>query len=90
MPEIIEVKNMQYIGERTYTVDGEQKNLRTMQLVDLDATQWNSLAERTNTRSFIQAMKRQPVSYAEVKLWVSSLIQDTKKAPAITGAARYA
>lgn len=90
MVEVIEVKNMQYIGEQPFTIDGEQKSLRTMQLVDLDTLQWNSLAERTNTRSFIQAMKRQPVSYTEVKLWVSSLIQDTKKAPAITGAVRYA
>lgn len=42
--------------------------VNNMQLVDLDTSQWNSLAEKTNTKSFIQAMNRHPVSYAEVIL----------------------
>lgn len=77
---------MEYLGEETFSISGENVTLSTMKLVDLDTECWNSLAVRANTKSFIQAMKRQPVSYSEVRLWVNSLIQGTEKAPAATGA----
>lgn len=86
MTEMIEVKNMEYVGEQIYPVGGEQMKLRTMVLKDLDAVRWNTLAERENTKSFIRMTGKQPSSYTEVKEWVKGLIDDVKKAPAATGA----
>lgn len=86
MTEIIEVKNMEYVGEQMYPVGGEQMKLQTMVLKELDAVRWNTLAERENTKSFIRMNGKHPSSYTEVKEWVFGLIKGTEKAPAVTGA----
>lgn len=85
MIEVIEVKNMEYVGEKVCTVNGKESKLRTMQLVDLNADRWNALAEKTNTRMFVKLTGREPVSYQEVRNWVNDLIAK-EKAPAPTGA----
>lgn len=90
MKELLKAKNVRYAGEQDYqTAKGEVK-MQTAVLVDLNAAQWNGLAEKTNTRSFISMTGRQPVSYAEVQAWMKNLIEGTKKAPAVTGANQYA
>lgn len=90
MKTLIEARNVKFTGERDYqTAEGEVK-MQTAVLVDLNAAQWNGLAEKTNTRSFIRMTGKQPVSYAEVQAWVKNLIEGTKKAPAVTGANQYA
>ena len=90
MKKLFDLKNVNYVGKRSYqTVSGEAK-LQTAVLVDLDTARWNELAKKTNTRSFIRMTGKQPSSYAEVQEWMKNLIEDTKKAPAVTGAVQYA
>lgn len=43
-------------------------------LEDYDTDRWNSLAERTNTRSFIEVNGYEPANYEEVKAWIQSFI----------------
>lgn len=47
---------------------------------------WNTKAKLMNTKSFIRMTGKLPANYSEVKAWMSELILDTKKAPAVTGA----
>lgn len=53
-------------------------------LEDYDAARWNALAERTNTRMFIQLNGRDPVDYAEVQEWVRALSEGNRKDTAVT------
>ncbi|WP_107841365.1 hypothetical protein [Metasolibacillus meyeri] len=39
-------------------------------LEDYSAEHWNALAERQNTKMFIQLNGRIPIDYAEVRAWV--------------------
>lgn len=53
-------------------------------LEDYSVDRWNSLAERTNTRMFIQLNGRDPVDYEEVRSWVRSLSGQKEKPAAVT------
>ncbi len=86
MTKLFEAKNVEYVGEELYPVEGSKMKLKTAKLVDLNTERWNSLAEKTNTKSFIRMTGKQPVNYTEVKEWMNILIEGTKKAPAVTGA----
>ena len=59
-------------------------NLNIAVLEDYDVDRWNALAERTNTRMFIQMNGRDPVNYEEVRVWVRSLSEQNKKPAAGT------
>ena len=86
MKNLLEAKNVKYAGNQMVMMAGGETLIETNILEDLDATRWNSLAERTNTKSFVRMTGRHPVDYAEVREWVKGLIEGTKKAPAVTGA----
>lgn len=86
MKNLMTAKNVEYLGKEVYPVTGSELKLNTAKLVDLNTERWNTLAEKTNTKSFIRMTGKQPEGYAEVKKWMSNLIQDAKKAPAVTGA----
>lgn len=90
MKELLKAKNVRYAGGQDYISESGMVKLQTAVLVDLNAAQWNGLAEKTNTRSFVRMTGKQPVSYAEVQAWMKNLIEGTKKAPAATGADQYA
>lgn len=74
--------------------------VRNVEFVELEATTdlpvftikeptvegWNAKAELINTKSFIRMTGKLPANYSVVREWVSSLISDTEKAPAVTGA----
>lgn len=64
------VRNIDFVGE-TVTCLG---TLQTAILEDLDTNRWNTLAQKTNTASFIRMIGREPVNYAEVQAWVKSLV----------------
>lgn len=68
------LKNIDFYGD---------SNVATLE--DYDTVRWNTLAERTNTRMFIQMNGRNPVNYEEVRVWVRSLSEQNKK-PAVAAA----
>lgn len=53
-------------------------------LEDYDTARWNALAERQNTKMFVQMNGRDPVDYEEVRSWVHSISKQNKKAAAPT------
>ncbi|PFA66867.1 hypothetical protein CN378_12705 [Bacillus sp. AFS015802] len=65
------IKNMTYLG-RQYCKD-VQRDLPTFSLVDLGADKWNAMAQKQNTKMFVEFHNRDAVSYGEVKDWVNSL-----------------
>lgn len=82
------VKNVDLVGESFSRVVGQEVKMETVVLEELDTNRWNALAERTNTKSFIRMVGREPVNYAEVQAWVKGLSEGTKKADAGTSASR--
>lgn len=86
MTEIIEVKNLTYRGMKEYNVNGKIEQRPTMKLIDLTTEEWNDYAAKKNTEMYIKLTGMKPTTYEEVKQWVQSLIVDTEKAPAATGA----
>lgn len=64
------VKNIDFVGE-TVTRFG---TLQTASLEDLDTDRWNTLAQKSNTTSFIRMVGREPMNYAEVQAWVKGLV----------------
>lgn len=81
--EVVEVKNMEFIGKEEYMIGGHNVELDTMSLRELSADRWNSYAERENIRMFMKLTGRKPASYEEVKAWVYDLIAK-EKAAAVT------
>lgn len=74
MIEIFEsVRNIDFVGARTYPTAGQAVKMQTAILKELDADRWNDLAQRTNTASFIRMTGREPKDYAEVQAWLKSL-----------------
>lgn len=51
-------------------------------LEDYDTERWNALAEKQNTKMFIELVGRQPRNYEEVRNWVRSLSTNKKAAAA--------
>lgn len=80
MIEAILANNLQHVGRKSYCINKNEKNLVIFRLIDLDKTRWNSLAERTNARMFMEMTGKAPTNPSEVKEWVNGLIQGTKKA----------
>lgn len=72
------VKNVECNGNMK--VDGVI--LQTVRLQDLSVDRWNSLAEKQNTKMFIELVGRQPRNYEEVRNWVRSLSTNNKAAAA--------
>ncbi|MFJ7953977.1 hypothetical protein ACIQZG_20970 [Lysinibacillus sp. NPDC096418] len=73
------VKNVKYVGEAEYDIVGQNVKMKTVVLEELYKDRWNSLAERTNTASFIRMTGKQPKDYAEVQEWVKSLTSGKEK-----------
>lgn len=74
MTEVIELRNMFYVGEKEYNVNGVTAKYRTMVLVDLTAEQWNEFAVRQNTKMYVEMNGFYPETYADVKKWVKGLV----------------
>lgn len=83
------IKNVGFVGEAEYSVLGQEIKMKTVTLEELDTNRWNALAERTNTKSFIRMVGREPVNYEEVQAWVKSLSEGTEKAVAATTASQF-
>lgn len=79
MTEIIEVKNLAYRGMKEYNVNGKIEQRPTMKLIDLTTEEWNNYAVRKNTEMYIKLTGMAPTTYKEVRQWVQSLIEGTKK-----------
>lgn len=71
------IKNVNFVGE-SFPEIGQEVKMETVVLKELDTNHWNSLAERTNTKSFIRMVGRTPVNYAEVQAWVKGLSEGKK------------
>lgn len=73
------VKNFDFVSEAVCDIVGLDVKMKTIVLEELDSDRWNALAERTNTKSFIRMLGREPVNYAEVQTWVRGLSSDKEK-----------
>ncbi len=58
-------------------------------LEDYDTARWNALAERQNTKMFVQMNGRDPVNYEEVRSWVRSLSGQKEKPAAVTASSIF-
>lgn len=63
-------------GSSRMLIDGVKNidliNSNVAILEDYDMERWNALAEKQNTKMFIQMVGRQPRDYEEVRKWVKS------------------
>ncbi|MDM5246218.1 MULTISPECIES: hypothetical protein [unclassified Lysinibacillus] len=83
------VKNVDFVGESFSRIVGQEVKMETVVLEELDTSRWNTLAERTNTKSFIRMVGREPVNYAEVQAWVKGLSEGIEKAAALADATAH-
>lgn len=69
-------------GSSRMLIDGVKNidliNSKVAILEDYDSERWNALAEKQNTKMFIQMVGRKPRDYEEVREWVRRLSTNEK------------
>lgn len=79
MKTILDIKNIDYIGSEYLEGVNGPKHFEVAILEELDQHQWNTLAKKTNVKTFAKAHGRFPINYEEVQEWMSNLFPSINK-----------
>lgn len=88
MKTIMDMKNLDYVASEYLEKVKGPKYYEVAILEELDQQQWNSLAKRTNVKTFVKAHGRFPSNYEEVQSWMENLFPSIKMLSSLRGEAK--